>query len=108
MARAPITSRTQVIAEIQTIYKSQGVKEMKLLRHAQALDKAAKPKKNPRESKQLRSTLGRLVSDFFERSQFKPLSSKQKQQYRIREKTNEELGFSNLDNFYSHHSSEVL
>ena len=81
MARAPITSRTQVIAEIQTIYKSQGVKEMKLLRHAQALDKAAKPKKNPRESKQLRSTLGRLVSDFFERSQFKPLSSKQKQQY---------------------------
>ena len=81
MARAPIISRTQVIAEIQAIYKSQGVREMKLLRHAQALDKAAKPKKNPRESQQLRSTLGKDVSDFFERAQFKPLSSKQKQQY---------------------------
>ena len=39
MARAPIISRAQVIAEIETIYKSQGVKEMKLLRHAKALDK---------------------------------------------------------------------
>ena len=81
MARAPITSKSQVIAEIQTIYKSQGVREMRLLDHAKALDKAAKPRKDANKSQQLRNTLGRLVSDYFERAQFRPLTSQQKKQF---------------------------
>ena len=81
MARVPITSKAQVIAEIQTIYKSQGAKEMRLLDHAKALNNAAKPRKDSNKSQQLRNTLGRLVSDYFERAQFKPLSSKQKSQF---------------------------